>query len=694
MVFLRNKNSLFHQAAIFFMATMFFLCALWALQGKGIYQPAGQLSEGLNYLFAAGNAVVIIGLGYGSLRWKDWMQGILAMAQGILLGWVLWHAGSFGVPGSFVLDHLSGLMLLLVDGVGALILLFASRAMETHERRISLKKSGQPLFIAMVSLLLGSMNGLILANQLLWMLFFWQSAVLCAFGLIVHGRTTFALKTARYFVKVCSAGSVAFLAGIGLVYAAAGTMAVSELLLFKETTLLMAPLACFVVAGLVLSAQFPFQSALIRSTASSTQVLALLQSSSTVVAGVYIILRLSPLFMNTWLAKIVAVIGAFSFAAALLLAAMQQEVKRILTLTTISSMGLVIALACFPALQAIYAAILLVVLHGVSKSLLFLCCGGHSRTPIPGILTLLGGAAMLTPPFGPPIAQWTAMEVSVRNPAAMGLIIAGCVFSMIVWTRFIAKRLSVHFSDGTEKKMNLLSHAPQLALAFGMVVLSVFLVPFANYFVMPVLKENYGRFDDIAQGTLESLVLQDFSGVNPLPYFVGLGVIFCLGWFGSRFFTRSEEASTSILPMAKPEDGPKPENTSEEIDQLPEILGIEEIYRLEIEAALAAEKKEREESTEIADRSIRSDSDAGMPAMVEIDVTTMSTEVAGQTHDEGPKTVVGVTDDAAVDPKTVNETSIPRCLVFAVFPDARKTHLYATVIAGALILLMLEVVFR
>ncbi|MHC1762159.1 MAG: proton-conducting transporter membrane subunit [Negativicutes bacterium] len=677
--FLQNKNSLLHRGAVFFMTLVFIEGAFWALWlGNGFYQPTGQLSDGLNFFFVAGNAAVVVVLGYGSMRWKDWTQGGLAMAQGILLGWVLWQTGQGVASGSFRLDHLSALMMVLVDGVGVSILLVAIRTMG---------KGRQPLFIAMVMLLLGSMNGLVLSNHLLWMFFFWQTTVLSAFGLLVLSRTPLALTAAKYFVKVCSVGSIAFLVGISLIFSGAGTLLISELLVFKDATLLMAPMACFVVAGLVLSAQFPFQDALVHSSIFPDHVLALLQSSSTVIAGVYLILRLSPLFMNTWLAKMVAVIGAFTFAAALLSAAMQQNSKRFLTLTTSSSMGLTITLACFSSLQAIYAAILLVVLHGAAKACLLLCSSSRSRSPIPEMMTLLCTASLLTPPFGAPIAQWTAIEASVRNLPAMGLLIAGSVFSMIVWTRFIGKRLSTIESHDVRLNGTLLQYTPQLVLATGLTGISIFLLPFANHFVMPVLKENYGRFDDIAQGNVESLILQDFSGVNPLLYFMALGVVFVLGWFVNRTFAKQAET------------------TSENINKLPDMEGI---FLLEIEAELAAEREAADEETESADRS--SDPKRGLPIdnEVEPDAVSPEREQSQTTTAETIRVTAGALAELgiaperefAIKPVGADEkhapvlSMTPRCSIFAVFPDAKQTYLFATVIGGALIILMLEVVFR
>lgn len=694
--FWRNKNSLLHRAAVFFMTTVLLLSTGWALlQGTGVYQPANALEGVLGAFFAIGNASVIIGTIYWSWRLKDWLLGCLSLTQGGLFAWFLWQTGGVGGPGSFVLDHLSGLILLLVDGVGTIIILFAIQYMETHERRHSLKKSRQPLFLALSFLLLGAMNGVVLTNHLLWMLFFWQATVVCAFLLISHDRSQAALKFAGHFARVCSLGCIAFLAGVSLAFQATGTLVLSELLLFKEATLLLASLACFVVAGMVFSAQLPFQSALIRSTASAKPVSAMLQSSAIVTAGGYLILRLSPVFMNTWLAQIVAVIGAFTFAAAALLAALQHDVKRMLTLTTISCLGLVIALACFPSLQAIYAASLLLVLHGLSKALLFLCSGSHSHSPLPLVLTLLGGASLLMPPFGVPLAQWTAIEAAVRNPVALGLILAGSVFSMIVWTRFVGMRLPSIFTDRTWTRLPLGLYRPQLVLAFAVITLSIFLIPFANYSVTPILKENYGRFGDIAQGNATAFQIRDFSGIDPLWTFAALSLIFGLGWFGVRVVAartdKTEPSASEIViidavqakEMIAQDNNVPASDTAMDKDedakaetalQVAEMGMPEELTESRSEAELIIEKIEPDEI-----------------AAVQLELIVL-TEAELKEADSGLTEVSDATN--AAPPAADAVLDVPRCNVFSAFPDARKTDFYATVVAGSLIILMLEVVFR
>ena len=127
LVFSLNKNSLLHRAAAFFMSAVLLSCTGWALrQGAGVYQPVGLLAVVIDKFFVVGIAGMLLGGAYWSWRSKDRLLGSLTLAQGSLFGWVLWKFSVHDSHGSFALDHLSGLMLLLINGVG---LIFANRNM-------------------------------------------------------------------------------------------------------------------------------------------------------------------------------------------------------------------------------------------------------------------------------------------------------------------------------------------------------------------------------------------------------------------------------------------------------------------------------------------------------------------------------------------------------------------------------------
>jgi ech hydrogenase subunit A len=398
-------------------------------------------------------------------------------------------------------------------------------------------------------------------------------------------------------------------------------------------------MAFFILTGLVSAAQFPFQAGLLRASTAPLPVSVLLQSVTLVNAGLYLILRLSPLFMNTWLARILVIIGAFSFAAAALLALMQNDVKRIFTFSTISMAGLTIVLACLANLQAIYAALLLVLLHGITKALLFFCAGGNSASRLSAGLTLLAALAMVMPPFGIPLVQWTAFMAAVYNPAALILIIAGSVFFLLVWARFIAKRLDMVSHTAGTMKLDPLYMWPQLGLAAGVVTSGLFSVPLTNFLITPVLKENYRRFSDIAQGDAISFLLRDFAGINPLLVFALIAAVVGTGWLLLRWLA----------------DRPAIKNVTEpgDIAALPEAVEVKPDAA--IDALPVAESGESEAAV----------------------------------------------SEVAVKPAEIKETAdaqpvlhFPTRSILSIFPDASQTQLYATVIGGALIILMFEVVIR
>ena len=622
-----NRNSMLQRVAVFFMAGSLILAAGWAVLLRNGSLPMPVSLAAVELPLAIGvNLLAMAGVTYLGRLWQSRLSGLLVACQLAMLAWLGFQAGSATQSGLFLLDHLAILMLLLINGVGALTLIFAFRYIDMHERRRSDAVNRKPLFLAMMALQLAAMNGLVLTDHLLWLLFFWQVIIGCGFGMIVQDRTETAQKNGHGFVRLQLLGGISFLAATIWLKPLAQTLTISELLMFSESMLLIGPMACFILAGLVAAAQFPFQTGLLRATAAPLPGSVLLQSVTLVNAGLYLILRLAPLYMNTWLARILVIIGAFSFAAAALLALMQNDAKRVCTFSTISMAGLTIALACLANLQAIYAALLLVILHGIIKALLLLNTGGNSASRLSAALTLLAASAMVLPPFGIPLAQWTAFAAAVQNPPALVLIIAGSVFSLLVWARFIGKRLDTPRTNAGAMKMDPYYLWPQFGLAAGVVVSGLFSVQLTNFLIAPVLKENYRRFNDIAQSDAAEFLIRDFYGLNPLWVFAVIIGVVGAGWIWLRWL-----AARSMKKLAL------------------ETVDIAEPPEEEIKATEATLQDETGESAAAA---------------------------------------------SEVEPVSAPVLHFPIRSILALFPDAPQTQLYATVIGGALIILMFEVVIR
>jgi len=517
-------------------SAILFGAALYAAGiGQATLEIDGLLAKTFEYgIMAADFGLLLVFLGIGYKMQSGWITG-LALAQ--LIPMVAFEVGIGVAPvhKAFYMDQLSVMLVLLINIIGPLIAIFALKYMDEHEHHLHLDKSRQHIFFAVIFLFLGAMNGLVLANNVMWVYFFWEVTTLCSFLLIGHDRTEVAIKNARLALILNSLGGVAFVAGIIFNYYASGTFALDELIATKSGSMLLLPLAMLCLAGMTKSAQLPFQSWLLGAMVAPTPVSALLHSSTMVNAGVYLIFRLSPIFLNTWLAKLVTVIGAFTFAAAALLAIPQTNAKRILAYSTISNLGLIVALSPLSHIYAAYAAGLLIMLHGVSKGLLFLCVGAIEQRigsrdiedmdgirtvmPITATLAVLGAVSMLLPPFGMLIVKWIGIEVSVQNPVAMLLIILGSAFTVLFWSKFIAKVLSTNKYKQKEEVFSGAIHAPLVIIAGLAVALSAFLVEFNNYFMSPYIKTAYARFPTIHSTDVSHFYIRDFFGFNPLIFF-------------------------------------------------------------------------------------------------------------------------------------------------------------------------------
>ena len=416
---------------------------------------------------------------------------------------------------AFVIDYLSLVMILLVSVIGPIVVVFALGYMKEHEHHQGIKKSKQPRFFMIMFLFLGAMNGLVMTNNLLWMYFFWEVTTLCSFLLISHDGNTESVKNAIRALWINMLGGVAFAVGIILIYSAAGTIAVDEIVSMKPGAafagLLPIGLGMLCFAGFTKSAQFPFQSWLLGAMVAPTPVSALLHSSTMVKAGVYLVVRMAPAFSGTTLGKIVAVVGGFTFLAGSAIAISQRNAKRVLAYSTIANLGLIICCAGIGTTVALGAAILLIIFHAISKGLLFLCVGTiehgigsrdiedmqglMKRMPYTTVITVIGMISMLLPPFGVLMTKWLAIEAAVHLPVVLLLIILGSAFTVFFWSKWIGIILTMSYKPKYFIEKLTAPVRISLAILLVLVVAASFLItPLFNTLVAPQLA-SYGLAD-------------------------------------------------------------------------------------------------------------------------------------------------------------------------------------------------------
>jgi len=422
------------------------------------------------------------------------------------------------VTPALYIDHLSIIMCLIISIIGSLICVYAIRYMKDHEEhRIhlgELEKTTQPRFFFFMLMFLGAMNGLVFANNLIWLAFFWEMTTLACWGLISHDRTPISITNAFRALWMCLIGSVGFSLAIMFLWKSSiNTISLMEVISNGASagSLFLLPFALLCLAGFTKAAQLPVQSWLLGAMVAPTPVSALLHSSTMVNAGVYLVLRIAPGFQGTHLSTLIAVYGGAVFLATAILAISQSEGKKVLAYSTIGNLGLIILCAGINTPLAIAVGIMLLIFHAISKGLLFLCAGAIEhhiwsrniedmegvarRLPLLTGITMAGMLSMLVAPFGVLIAKWGAMEaasgIGVWSTLVLVLLMLGSGATTVFWAKWIGRFLCHSPVPGSSKMEPFvpLYHGILLMLITFAVVFSILIAPLYNNIVAPALTE-------------------------------------------------------------------------------------------------------------------------------------------------------------------------------------------------------------
>jgi multicomponent K+:H+ antiporter subunit A len=290
----------------------------------------------------------------------------------VLLGGASWMP-ALGVNLSFMLDGLGFMFALLVLAIGLLVILYAHYYLgpEDDPRR----------FFSLLLVFMGSMLGVVLADNLLLLVLFWECTSLSSFLLIgFRQHRAESRRGARMALTVTGAGGVCLLAGALLVGRICGTYELSALLDQRE--LLQGHPAFPLVLALVLaavftkSAQFPFHFWLPHAMAAPTPVSAYLHSATLVKAGVFLLARLHPLLSGNdlWFYAVSGT-GLLTLVFAAWVALFQHDLKGLLAYSTISHLGLITLLFGLDTPLAVVAGLFHIVNHATFKASLFMAAG-------------------------------------------------------------------------------------------------------------------------------------------------------------------------------------------------------------------------------------------------------------------------------------------------------------------------------
>ncbi len=274
-----------------------------------------------------------------------------------------------GVPLDFgvTIDPLTCMMLLVVTIVGTLIQIYSMGYMHDDARFSR--------FFAYMSLFMGSMLGLLLADNFVMLYIFWEGVGLCSYLLISFWfEKPAAAKAGMKAFITTRIGDTGLLIGILLLFFSTKTLYFRDLagLAINDTTITAVGILIF-CGAIGKSAQFPLHVWLPDAMEGPTPVSALIHAATMVAAGVYLIARCYGLFISHHAALVtVAYVGAITAFMAASIALVNNDIKRILAYSTISQLGLMMLGLGVGGLEA---GTFHLMTHAFFKALLFLCAG-------------------------------------------------------------------------------------------------------------------------------------------------------------------------------------------------------------------------------------------------------------------------------------------------------------------------------
>jgi multicomponent Na+:H+ antiporter subunit A len=301
---------------------------------------------------------------------------------------------SLDVNLGFFLDGFGLLFALLISAVGTMVFLYAGGYLAGSP------KLGR--FYGWIGLFFGSMLGLVLSDNILVMFIFWELTSISSFMLIGHyHEKAEARKCARQALVVTVSGGLVLMAGLILLGLSAGSWHFSEILTgpsLANHAAYPAILTLVAIGAFTKSAQFPFHFWLPNAMAGPAPVSALLHSATMVKAGVFLLARLNPILGGTdaWFFLLTSV-GSITMVWNALLALRQDDLKKILAYSTTSVLGALVMLIGIGDPEAIQAAMVLLLAHGLYKGALFMAAGAIDHESGERRVDALGGLAKLMP---------------------------------------------------------------------------------------------------------------------------------------------------------------------------------------------------------------------------------------------------------------------------------------------------------
>ena len=323
-------------------------------------------------------------------------------------------SNSVSIDISLLIDPISVMMLVVVSFVSLMVHIYSLGYMKGEERF--------PVYYSFLGLFTFSMLGLVLAGNIFQLYIFWELVGVSSFLLIgyYYDKPSAVAACKKAFI-VTRFADLGFLIGILILSNSAGTLDFPTMIqrltspesnevksaiasTFLGASALTWGAALVFIGGAGKSAMFPLHIWLPDAMEGPTPVSALIHAATMVVAGVYLVARLFPVFSVTTpgVLEIVGWVGAISAIVAAIIACTQTDIKRVLAYSTMSQIGFMmfaLGVSKYGGENGLgfMASLFHLFTHAFFKSLLFLCAGAVIHLVHSNEMKDMGGLRKLMP---------------------------------------------------------------------------------------------------------------------------------------------------------------------------------------------------------------------------------------------------------------------------------------------------------
>ncbi|NBW36734.1 MAG: NADH-quinone oxidoreductase subunit L [Cytophagia bacterium] len=272
--------------------------------------------------------------------------------------------GDLTITAGLYINNVTLVMVFIVSFISLMVHLFSSGYMAGDK----FEKS----YYTMLGFFTFCMLGLVLANNLLLLFIFWELVGFSSYTLIGHWREKpLAVKAAGKAFVINRIADLGFIAAILILYTQTNSFGFTEIAQLSDEFWRNTAAICLLIAVMGKSAQVPFFNWLPSAMEGPTPVSALIHAATMVVAGIFLLIRMFPLFSPQVL-DIIVIIGSTTALLGSLAALHQYDIKKILAYSTISQLGLMLAAV---GTGAYGVALLHLFTHAFFKAGLFLGAG-------------------------------------------------------------------------------------------------------------------------------------------------------------------------------------------------------------------------------------------------------------------------------------------------------------------------------